>query len=128
MNCLGNIIWFIFAGFWGFISWAFVGILWCISIIGIPIGLQCFKMAKLAAFPFGKTIVPSNKTSSLILNIFWMIFGGIELAIVHLIAGVILCITIIGIPFATQSFKLARLSFMPFGVTIVNGKNYKNAP
>ncbi|MDO5717682.1 MAG: YccF domain-containing protein [Tissierellia bacterium] len=122
MTFIGNLIWFLFAGFWGFLAWTFSGILWSITIIGIPIGLQCFKIAKLALMPFGKDIIASNKTSSLILNIIWLLLFGWELAIIHLITAIILCITIIGIPFAKQSVKLARLSLMPFGVSIVKAK------
>ncbi len=118
MSCLGNIIWFVFSGFWTGLFWFFVGCLWCITIIGIPIGLQCFKIACLSLWPFGKEVYFGNSSSNLLLNILWIIFGGIELAIVHVITGLILCVTIIGIPFARQSFKLAQLSLMPFGARI----------
>lgn len=116
MSCLGNIIWFIFGGFFGALGWLFVGILWCISIIGIQVGLQCFKMAKLQLAPFGKDVVTvSDSGGNLILNILWLIFGGLELCIANLISALFLCITIIGIPFAMQSLKMAKLSLMPFG-------------
>lgn len=118
MGCLGNILWFIFCGFWQGLGWFFVGLLWCITIIGIPIGVQCFKFAKLSFFPFGKEVVYSGGNGSLILNVLWIIFGGIPLATVSLTNGIILCITIIGIPFGKQCFKLARLALMPFGATI----------
>ena len=88
MSCLGNIIWFIFGGFFGALGWLFVGILWCISIIGIPVGLQCFKMAKLQLAPFGKDVVTvSDSGGNLILNILWLIFGGLELCIANLISA-----------------------------------------
>ena len=119
MSCLWNIIWFIFGGFIGALGWLLVGILWCISIIGIPVGLQCFKMAKLQLAPFGKDVVTVNDGSgSLILNILWIIFGGLELCITNLISALFLFITIIGIPFAIQSLKMAKLSLMPFGKEI----------
>ena len=116
MSCLGNIIWFIFGGFLGALGWLFVGILWCISIIGIPVGLQCFKMARLQFAPFGKDVITvSDSGGSLILNILWIICGGLELCIANLVSALFLCITIIGIPFAMQSLKMAKLSLMPFG-------------
>lgn len=120
MKVLGNIIWFLFGGFIGGLSWIFIGALWCISIIGIPVGLQCFKFASLSFWPFGKEIIYGTSASSLLLNILWIIFGGLPLAIGHFLSGVLLMITIIGIPFAAQSFKLARLALMPFGARIVN--------
>ena len=118
-SCLGNIIWFIFGGFFNAIGWFFTGILWCITIIGIPIGLQCFKMAGLQLAPFGKEVVETNfGIGSLFLNILWIIFGGLELCIANLLSAFFLCITIVGIPFAAQSLKLAKLSLMPFGKEI----------
>lgn len=119
MGCLGNILWFIFGGFLSAIGWFLVGCVWCITIVGIPIGLQCFKIAGLSLWPFGKEVVPSNRTSSLILNILWLIFGGLELALNHLLWGLLLSITIIGIPFGQQHFKLAKLALVPFGAEII---------
>ncbi|MGV3024501.1 YccF domain-containing protein [Clostridium thermobutyricum] len=120
MSCIGNLIWFIFGGFFNAIGWFLAGLLWCITIIGIPVGLQCFKLAKLQLFPFGKEVVTINDSGlNLLFNILWLIFGGIELCIVNLISAVILCITIIGIPFAGQCLKLAKLSLMPFGKEII---------
>lgn len=119
MSCLGNIVWLIFGGFFGALGWVFIGMLWCISIIGIPVGIQCFKMARLQLAPFGKEVVTvSDSSGSLILNILWIIFGGLELCIANLISALFLCITIIGIPFAMQSLKMAKLSLMPFGKEI----------
>lgn len=120
MSCLGNIICFIFGGFFNALGWFFIGCLWSITIIGIPIGSQCFKMARLQLAPFGKKIVTTNDSSmSLVLNILWIIFGGLELCIANLLSALFLCITIVGIPFAVQSLKLAKLSLMPFGKEIV---------
>lgn len=120
MSCLGNITWFIFGGFVGGLTWALAGILWCITIVGIPVGLQCFKFATLSFWPFGKDVVYGGDGVSLILNIIWLIFSGIPLALAHIASGLILCVTIIGIPFALQSFKLAKLALMPFGARIVS--------
>ncbi|NLW53057.1 MAG: YccF domain-containing protein [Tissierellia bacterium] len=118
MKALGNILWFLFGGLWAYLAWCLIGILWSITIIGIPIGKQCFKIASLSLFPFGKRIETNHNNLSLIVNILWIIFGGIELAITHLIIGVVLVLTIIGAPFGRQHFKLARLSLAPFGVEI----------
>lgn len=119
MGCLGNIIWLIFGGLVGAVAWFFAGCLWCITIIGIPIGLQCFKFASLSLAPFGKDVVYQGNSVSLILNILWLLVSGIPLAIAHIISAFFLTITIIGIPFAKQSIKLARLALMPFGAQII---------
>jgi len=118
MSIIGNIIWFIFGGFFAGVCWYIVGLLWCLSIVGIPVGLQCFKLGRVSFFPFGKNISLSSKTSSILLNILWLIFGGIELALTHVTFGLILCITLIGIPFGMQHFKLAKLALLPFGAKI----------
>lgn len=123
MSILGNIIWLVFGGLLSAISWTIVGILWSVTIIGLPIGLQCFKIARLCLSPFGKHVENSSGAGSLLLNILWLIFGGIELAIGHLIVGLILCLTIIGIPFGKQFFKLAHLSLIPFGANIRRTKD-----
>ena len=119
MSCLGNIIWFLFAGLWEGTGWVIAGILWCCTIIGIPIGIQCFKMAGLSFCPFGKQVVYQGGAPSLIINILWIFFGGLLLSACAVINGVILYITIIGIPFGKQCFKLAKLALMPFGAKIL---------
>lgn len=121
MKTLGNILWFIIAGIWSGLAWLLVGILWCITIIGIPVGIQCFKISALAFFPFKKEVEYTNdSTINLLVNIIWIIFFGIELALFHIVLGVICFITIIGIPFSKQLFKLAKLSLMPFGTKIID--------
>lgn len=119
MRLLGNILWFILGGFISGVSWFAIGLIWCITIIGIPVGLQCFKFARLSFWPFGKEIVYHSSTSSFLLNVLWLVFSGWILAFEHFISGILLAITIIGIPFARQSFKLARLALMPFGAEVV---------
>ncbi|RKI42504.1 YccF domain-containing protein [bacterium D16-51] len=119
MGCLGNIIWFLFGGFIGGISWVLAGCLWCISIIGIPVGMQCFKIAGLTFFPFGKEVVYGGGAVSFLVNIIWLVLSGLPLALEHLFFGCIFCITIIGIPFGLQHFKLAKLALMPFGTAIL---------
>lgn len=115
MGCLGNLLWFIFGGFLSGISWCVAGCLWCISIVGIPVGLQCFKFASLSFFPFGKEVRYGGGAGSLILNIIWLIVSGVPLALEHALWGCLLSVTIIGIPFGMQQFKLAKLALMPFG-------------
>ncbi len=119
MGCLGNLIWFIFGGFAQGISWILAGVLWCVTIVGIPVGVQCFKLAGLAFFPFGKEVEYGGGAVSLILNIIWMLLSGIILALESVILGAVFCITIIGIPFGKQCFKLAKLALMPFGASVV---------
>lgn len=119
MSCLGNLVWIICGGLVNSLGWLLVGVLWCLTIVGIPVGLQCFKIASLQFAPFGKDVVTvSDGTGSLLLNILWIIFGGLGLCISNLISAVLLCISIIGIPFAVQCLKLAKLSLMPFGKEI----------
>jgi uncharacterized membrane protein YccF (DUF307 family) len=105
-------------GFISCISWLLAGLLWCITIIGIPVGVQCFKIAGLSLFPFGKEVDYGGGAASLLLNLLWIIFSGVPLAIESAILGVLCCVTIIGIPFGLQHFKIAKLALMPFGTTI----------
>lgn len=119
MSCLGNLLWFIFGGCISGFSWMLAGCLWCISIIGIPYGIQCFKFASVSFFPFGKEIVYGGGAVSFLVNVIWILISGIPLAIEHITIGCILCITIVGIPFGLQQFKLAKLAMMPFGTSIV---------
>ncbi len=119
MNFIGNLLWFIFGGFLSGISWLLAGIIWCITIIGIPYGLQCFKFASLSFMPFGKDIQFGGGVSSLIVNIIWTIFFGIPMALENIFIGIIWCITIVGIPFGLQFFKIAKLSFAPFGSKVI---------
>lgn len=118
MSCLGNILWFVFGGLISGLSWALTGCLWCITVVGIPVGLQCFKFAALSFFPFGKEVEYGEGAVSLVINIIWLLVSGIPLAVEHAILGCLLCITIVGIPFGLQFFKLAKLALMPFGSTV----------
>ena len=117
MKTLGNIIWFILIGLWEAIGYFFIGLIWCITIVGIPFGLQAFKLAKLIILPFGKE-PKINFNAHPIANIIWLVFGGFALAVGFVFVGLLLCITIIGIPFGKQCFKLAKLSCIPFGATV----------
>lgn len=118
MGCLGNFIWFLCGGCLGGISWIIAGCLWCISIVGIPVGLQCFKFAGLTFFPFGKDVVYGGGTGSFLVNVIWLAVSGLPLAAEHLVFGCGLCVTIVGIPFGLQHFKLAKLALMPFGAEV----------
>ncbi|EFR44755.1 YccF domain-containing protein [Streptococcus pseudoporcinus] len=120
MKFLGNIIWFICSGFWAWLSWSIVGLLLCITVLGLPLGLQCFKIANFGLFPFGKEIIIDQSATSIVFNIIWIILVGWSLAVLHLTSAFLLCISIIGIPFAIQSLKLARISLFPFGAKIVH--------
>ena len=119
MGCLGNVIWFVCGGLISGLSWCLAGCLWCITIIGIPVGLQCFKLASLSFFPFGKEVTYGGGAGSFILNMIWLLVSGLPLALEHLFWGLLLCVTVIGIPFGLQQFKLAKLALMPFGAEIV---------
>ena len=117
MSCLGNLIWILLGGIFTSLYWFIAGILLSITIIGIPLGKQCFKAAKLTFMPFGKKVVP-NFSKHPIANIIWIFVCGWEMAIGYLTSGIICCITIIGIPLGLQAFKLMVLAFIPFGATI----------
>ena len=118
MGCLGNLLWFLFGGAVSGFSWLLMGCLWCITIVGIPVGIQCFKFASLSCFPFGKEVRYGGGTGSFLLNVIWLLVTGLPMALEHLILGIVLCVTIIGIPFGLQQFKLAKLALMPFGAEI----------
>lgn len=123
MNFFGNLIWLIFGGFFAALGYFFGGLLLCITIIGIPWGLQCFKLVGLVLLPFGKKVVSDSSDSgclSILFNIIWILCGGLYTAIIHIIMGIILSLTIIGIPWGKQHFKLIEISLAPFGKKIVD--------
>ena len=124
MKLIANIIWFIFGGLWLGLAWAVLGILLCISIIGIPLGVQCFKAATLSFAPFGKR-VEVHYDKHPVANLLWAILCGWEMALLYLGAGVMCCITIVGIPMGLQAFKLMKLAFLPFGATVSADKTAK---
>jgi uncharacterized membrane protein YccF (DUF307 family) len=121
MNILGNIVWIVFGGLIIFIMYVISSILLCLTIIGIPFGIQTLKLSMLALVPFGKDVV--NKPNepgclSTVMNIIWILIGGLWISITHFVFGLLLAITIIGIPFALQHFKLGMLALTPFGKEI----------
>lgn len=122
VRTIGNLLWVVLAGIWLALGYVVSGLLLCVTIIGIPFGIQAFKLALLALWPFGRTTVPAGDSGGVlevVFNVLWLVFFGWELFLAHLVAGVLLCITIIGIPFGVQAFKLSVLSLWPFGREVV---------
>ena len=122
MNIVMNLLWMLFGGILTAIGYLIASLGLMITIIGIPFGLQTLKLSLLALCPFGKKVHTTPQAGgclSIIMNILWLIFGGIETCLVHLFCGLFLCITIIGIPFGLQHFKLAAIALTPFGKQIV---------
>lgn len=118
MRLIGNILWLVLGGLGLAFGWVVVGCVLCVSIVGIPLGLQAFKMAGLTLTPFGSTVVYGGGVGSLLANIVWVVLAGVWMALGYLAAGVVNCITVIGIPFGIQSFKMAKLALWPFGARI----------
>ena len=122
MSCLGNVLWLLLGGIVIAILYWIAGLLMCITIIGIPFGVQLMKFGTFALFPFGRELRDcSGETGCLstIMNVIWILCGWWEIAVVHAVAALLLCITIVGIPFAMQHFKIAIASLFPFGKEIV---------
>jgi len=123
MRILGNLLWLILAGFWLAIGYATSGILLCLTVVGLPFGIQAFKLAGFTLWPFGRKVVEAPGGSGclcLTFNIFWLVLFGWELFLGHLASGVLLCATIVGIPFGLQAFKLSILALWPFGQQVVD--------
>ncbi len=121
VRTLGNILWFLLAGLWLAIGYAVAGIVAFILIITIPFGIASFRLAGFVVWPFGRTVVWQRQAGfwSLLGNIVWVIVVGWELAIAHLVAGLLLCITIIGIPFGVAAWKMIPLALFPLGREVV---------
>ena len=121
-SCCCNVLWFILIGWHLGLVWCFLGLVWCITIVGIPFGTQAFKIGCFIFWPFGKDIVEKTGGADgcdCFLNFLWIIFGGLFLCIAAAIEGVFCFITIIGIPFGLQLFKLAHISLVPFGRRVI---------
>lgn len=121
MKTLLNVIWLVLSGFWLFLAYLVAGALWCITIIGIPFGLASFRIGFFALWPFGRTVVKRDSAgvASGIGNVFWFVLSGIWLAIGHVVTGVLLCLTVIGIPLGLANFKMVPVSLLPLGREIV---------
>ncbi len=125
MRLLGNILWFVFGGFVAALWWLLVGVLLALTVIGIPFAIAAFRIAGFAAFPFGRKLVDARVVGedrlfgTGLTNFVWIVLAGIWLTIGHVVLGLILCLTLIGIPFGLGHFKLASVSFAPLGKRVV---------
>jgi uncharacterized membrane protein YccF (DUF307 family) len=121
MRTLLNLIWLVLAGFWLAVGYAIAGIICCVLIVTIPFGIAAFRIAGFTLWPFGRTMVdkPSAGAGAVLGNIIWVIFAGWWLALGHLVTGIALCITIIGIPLGLANFKLIPISLLPLGKDVV---------
>jgi uncharacterized membrane protein YccF (DUF307 family) len=125
-----NVLWLVLSGIWLFIGYVAAGITQCVTIIGIPFGIQSFKLAGYALWPFGRSVVqrPGSSTAlSLVGNVLWFVLSGFWLALAHAVLGLLLCITIIGIPLGLGNFKLIPLALFPFGKDIVTNGSVTGA-
>lgn len=121
MSLLLNLLWIVLGGFLVFILYLIGGLVLCLTIVGIPFGVQLFKLSVLGLMPFGREVNTEGSASdllSIVMNVLWWIFGGVEVALVHLVLALILAITIVGLPFARQHIKLLKLALVPFGARI----------
>ena len=122
MRLIGNLLWFVVAGMWLFCAYVSAGVVQCLTIIGIPFGIQSFKLALFTAWPFGRAVVtmPGEDSGlSCLGNVLWLVLGGIWLALAHLLVGLLLCVTIVGIPFGVACMRMAGLALAPFGKTVL---------
>jgi uncharacterized membrane protein YccF (DUF307 family) len=118
MSTLGNIVWLIFGGFLAGLGYIIGGLALCLTIVGIPFGLQSIKLGMATMAPFGKTVVESERANTplrVVFNIIWLLLFGWGIALAHLTSAAILAVTIVGIPFALQHIKLIPLALLPFG-------------
>lgn len=117
MKFIGNLLWFILFGLIQGLMCVILGVFFCVTLVGIPLGVAFFRIARLAFFPFGKT-VSTNYEAHPVGNVVWLALGGSGMAVGYAIVGGLLCVTIIGIPFAKQFFKLMKLAALPYGATV----------
>ncbi|MFN8174611.1 MAG: YccF domain-containing protein [Solirubrobacteraceae bacterium] len=122
LRAILNVVWLIFAGFWLAVAYVLAGVVMCILIVTIPFGIQAFKLGGYAFWPFGRTVVkrPDAGAPSFVGNVIWLVLAGWWLALAHLVTGIALCLTIIGIPLGIADFKLAGVALWPFGREIVS--------
>ena len=124
MTIILNILWFILGGFLVSLAYILGGLLLCLTMIGIPFAIQCFKLSLLAMAPFGREVSetePPGGAVAIIMNVIWIILPGLELALIHLFLAAFFAITIIGLPFAAQHLKMTRLAILPFGFRVSEG-------
>ncbi len=126
-----NLIWVILAGWWLALSYLVAAVLMALTIIGLPFAKQALKLARYALWPFGRVLVPSEarmKSVSVVANILWFVLAGWWLALAHLFAGIVLCITILGIPLGIASFKMAGAALVPFGKEVAKLSDLTRRP
>lgn len=121
MRTIGNVLWFLLAGFWLAVGYVLAGLLAFVLVVTIPFGIAAFRLAGFVIWPFGRTVVRRQDAGawSLLGNLLWVIFFGWELALAHLVAGLLLCVTVIGIPFGIACWKMVPLAFLPLGSRVV---------
>lgn len=121
MRTLGNILWFLLAGLWLAIGYVVAGLLAFVLIVTIPFGIAAFRLAGFVIWPFGRTVVWRREAGvwSVVGNVIWVLFFGWELALAHLVAGLLLCLTVIGIPFGVACWKMVPLALLPLGREVV---------
>jgi uncharacterized membrane protein YccF (DUF307 family) len=122
LRIVGNLLWLVFCGFWLAVGYAVSGFALCLTIVGIPFGVQAFKLAEFTLWPFGRSVVevPGGAGClSSVFNVLWLLLFGWELFVGHLVSGLLLCATVVGIPFGIQAFKLSILALWPFGRMVV---------
>ena len=133
MTFVLNILWFAFVGVFSGIAWCLIGLLWCATVIGIPFGIACFRIARFAFLPFGKDIIPAAligeraMSGSTLFNVLWVVLFGFWFALYYALAGLFFCVTIIGIPLGVACFNLSKASFAPLGKRVVSKAVAKEA-
>jgi uncharacterized membrane protein YccF (DUF307 family) len=122
MRTLGNVLWFVLAGWWLALAYVVAGVLACVLIVTIPFGIASFRLAGYALWPFGRRVVVARDAGlpSVIGNVVWIVLFGWELAVLHVVAGLLLMVTIVGIPFGIASVKLGALALVPLGTRVVD--------
>ncbi len=122
MNTVLNVIWLVLSGFWLFLGYLVAGVIMCVLIVTIPWGIASFRIARYALWPFGREVVqkPTSGAWAFVGNVIWFLLAGLWLAIGHVLSGVALCITIIGIPLGLADFKMIPISLAPLGKEIVD--------
>lgn len=128
MKTVGNILWLVLCGFWTALGWLLAALLLAVTVVGLPFARQCLKLAHFTLWPFGRTTIKSPDASplGLIGNILWFV-PGLFIALEYVVAGVLLCITVIGIPFGLQAFKFVPLALWPFGKEVVTSRELTRA-
>jgi uncharacterized membrane protein YccF (DUF307 family) len=130
VRLLLNLLWLVLSGLWLAVAWVIGGVLVCLTIVGIPFGLQAFKLAGYVLWPFGRTLVPSAPRTGLSFlgNVIWFVLAGWWLALSHLVSGALLCLTVIGIPFGIANMKIAGAALAPFGKTVARIRDLQEVP